>query len=326
MASCHTMIFVHLPKCAGMSIRQMAQKHLASPHNAISHWRSLYFWMAALQPEAYGSSLPKYGTTAGVPSNIVWTKMRQVHCEKSRGAGSAYGAISDTNCTGLPEWRTSNLFVEFHTSVGFEAFHRHVLPNLAAIRAAHQRRGCRLTTATVLREPRSHVLSYFDYFCVQASSSATRPIRIAGIRENTTTQAAALETWVRAGAVDPQLVALAGCKTSDSDGCIRPFATQCNEPRASERARATLASMDVVGTVDDLEGFWREVVIRLGLTARPNVTLRHVNARSNHSLRLANLPSRVRGQLDVLCNSSRQLFAEARRSGKSRMAARMIAA
>jgi len=94
-------------------------------------------------------------------------------------------------------------------------------------------------------------------------------------------------------------VALAGCKTSDTDGCIRPFATQCNEPSASERARATLANMDVVGTVEDLEGFWREAVLRLGLTARPDATLHHVNARSNHSLRLANLPSALTGQETV---------------------------
>lgn len=74
-----------------------------------------------------------------------------------------------------PDWRTSRLAFEFHTW-GLRVFRQHVRPQLAWLRQQYARAGGRVVVATLLREPASHLLSFYRMAPPLSGTGALLPV------------------------------------------------------------------------------------------------------------------------------------------------------
>uniref|UniRef100_A0A7S0LV35 Sulfotransferase domain-containing protein n=1 Tax=Coccolithus braarudii TaxID=221442 RepID=A0A7S0LV35_9EUKA len=160
--------------------------------------------------------------------------------------------------TSRPDWRNESIFVEFHAwAEGFYLVD--VLPELSDLRAEYRAVGGRLVTFTTLRDPASHIISFYEMWptltcngtrsCSRASFARFLP------------DAVGLQTRILAG---PKVrlkfpIPAYRRETQHPNGMF-----PCNEAH-TERALSTLRSFDVIGFTSNLSAATDQVESCTGL-------------------------------------------------------------
>jgi len=188
----------------------------------------------------------------------------------------------------LPDWQNESIFVEFHSwSLGF--YVHDVLPQLQALRAAYRAAGGRLVAFTVLREPRTHITSFYEmwpqYMCATNSSGD----RSCGLRPFSSflRDANGLQTRILGGYHDNKWLPLGG-QWRNHSRAHKPF--ECEPvsdhyPNATERAMKVLRSFDMIGDLGHMDDLARRVAACSGLQLKKNVP--HISERHSHLLTAA---------------------------------------
>ena len=248
-----------------------------------------------------------------MPSHFMWDTMRDALCHQ-RNASEAAAAAHSVNSslsqsfectrTGMPNWRHTRYFLEFHTLESQRAFHDLVLPNYELLKQTYDDAGCELLLATVVREPEETYKSSFEYFQVNGMSAATPALKIHGLRQNKTLQEIAFYRFLNRGNREQQLSWLANASTKG--GPLR--GVPCEQRQ--EQALRLLRQMDVVGTTEKLVDFWRTLARRIGIPVQSRVDTFKKNVHRHPSLlrRVDALAPHLRQALNATCHCSQPLY------------------
>jgi hypothetical protein len=232
---CGLLLHLHVPKTGGITIRSMFK---SLPHwQDWAHYCEGHLKLFRAFPEIFPSSV-------------------KPPCSQRRWSASA-GNSSDAN--GELNWRSKQILVEFHDEPGRENFFKYVLPRLGDLRAAYAKEGCPCVLTTVLRAPRTSLLSNFQYFYVFGLGGRTpKPTwNTHEIRTNKTAQLQAFTSHLER-VQEPQLWWLSGNPHGPTHEDVLPREGQPPCDRDWQAAMQLLQQTDMVGVTEHLREYaWR---------------------------------------------------------------------